>query len=351
MKNPSLPGEEYEPTRAFLQRVIRSGLLTRDQLVVSMRALPRSLWNEPETVAQHLIDRGELNRFQADKLLRGESGGLVLGPFRILEPLCKGGVNMVYLASDTRTGEKVALKTFRPTHTDKDARALARFRREMELSRKLDHTNIAYTYEVGCSQGIHYLAMEYVEGRSLSRLVLEDGPLTVARCARLFVEVASALDHAHSRGLIHRDIKPSNIMVSPEDHAKVLDFGLALVKGEQEVPELIGGEGYAVGTVDYMPPEQAVNAAKVDERSDLYSLGCTMYFAMTGRPPFPSGTKLEKIRKHQKERPVPLMKLRSDVPADFAAIIAKLMAKRPSGRYPSAKVVERKLRAWVAYPQ
>lgn len=350
MSDGPLPGQEYKPTRLFLQRVIRSGLMTRDQLVVSMRALPRVLWNEPETIAQHLIDRGELNRFQADRLLRGEYTGLVLGPFHILEPIGKGGIAVVYLACDSRTGEKVAVKAFRPTNSLKDNRALARFQREMELSRKLDHTNIAYTYEVGCSNGIHYLAMEYVEGRSLSRLVLEEGPLAVGRCARLFVEVASALEHAHSRGLIHRDIKPSNIMVSSEDHAKVLDFGLALVKGEQEIPELIGGEGYAVGTIDYMPPEQAVNAAKVDERSDLYSLGCTMYFALTGSPPFPSGTKLEKIRKHQKERPVPLMKLRQDVPADFSAIVAKLMAKRPSARYRSAGIVEKKLRAWVDLP-
>jgi len=335
--------------KAFLQCVIRSKLLTREQLVTSMRALPRTLWSEPETIAQHLIDRGELNRYQADRLLRGHYTGLVLGPFRILEPIGKGGISVVYLAADGRTGELVAVKAFRPTSSALDARALARFQREMELSRRLDHTHIAYTYEVGCSDGIHYLAMEYVQGKSLSRLVMDEGPLTVGRCARLFVEVTSALEHAHSRGLIHRDIKPSNIMVSEDDHAKVLDFGLALVKGEQELVEVIGGEGYAVGTVDYMPPEQARNSAKVDERSDLYSLGCTMYYTLTGRPPFPEGTKIEKLRKHLRSRPVPILQLRDDVPSDFAAIVAKLMAKRPAARYASARQVEKKLSRWVDY--
>jgi serine/threonine protein kinase len=335
--------------KAFLQRIIRSQLLDREQLVVSLRALPRTLWNEPESIAQHLIDRNELSSYQADRLLKGHWRGLVLGPFRILEPLGKGGIAVVFLASDSRSGDLVAVKTFQPKSTVQDARALARFQREMELSRRLDHSSIAYTYEVGCSDGIHYLAMEYVHGKSLSRLVIEEGPLTMGRTARLFVEVASALGHAHSRGLIHRDLKPSNIMVSADDHAKVLDFGLALIKGELELVEVIGGKGYAVGTIDYMPPEQALDSARVDERSDLYSFGCSMYYALVGRPPFPGGSKIERLRKHQKARPEPLMQLRPDLHPDFAAIVAKLMAKRPAGRYSSAKAVEKKLQAWVEY--
>jgi serine/threonine protein kinase len=348
--NPVLT-QRMKQAKAYLQCIIRSGLLNREQLVVSMRALPRTLWSEPETIAQHLIDRGELTRYQADKLLRGSYRGLVLGPFRILEPIGKGGISIVYLAADSRSGEQVAIKTFQPKSTALDARALARFQREMELSRRLDHSHIAYTYEVGCSNGTHYLAMEYVQGKSLGRLVADEGPLTLARTARLFVEVASALEHAHSCGLIHRDLKPSNIMVSADDHAKVLDFGLALVKGELELVEVIGGKGYAVGTVDYMPPEQAQDSSKVDERSDLYSLGCSMYYALTGRPPFPVGTKIEKLRKHLKARPEPLLQLREDLHPDFAAIVAKLMAKRPAGRYASARAVERKLLPWIDYEE
>jgi serine/threonine protein kinase len=335
--------------KALLQTIIKSKLLNREQLVVSMRALPRTLWSEPETIAQHLIDRGELSRFQADRLLRGNPRGLVLGPFRILEPIGQGGISVVYLAADSRSGEKVAVKAFLPKSTVQDARALARFQREMKLSRKLDHSNIAYTYEVGCSDGIHYLAMEYIQGRSLYRVVKDEGPLSVGRAARLFVEVCSALQHAHERGLIHRDIKPSNIMISEDDHAKILDFGLALIKGELELIEVIGGKGYAVGTVDYMPPEQAKDSSQVDERADLYSLGCSMYYALVGRPPFPVGNKFEKLRKHIKVRPDPLLQLRPDLPADFAAIVSKLMAKRPVGRYASAKAVGKKLQAWTDY--
>src|SRR5262249_11195265 len=154
----------------------------------------------------------------------------------------------------------------------------------------------------------------------------EQGPLVASRACRLFAEVASALDHAHNQGLIHRDLKPSNIMITPHDHAKVLDLGLALVQGETaQEREVVGGQGYVVGTMDYLAPEQADDAARVDPRSDIYSLGCTLYFALTGQPPFPGGTPLDKIRRQRDEEPVPIPQLNAAVPLPLASLVRKMM--------------------------
>jgi serine/threonine protein kinase len=191
--------------------------------------------------------------------------------------------------------------------------------------------------------------MEYIPGKNLYRLVTEEGPLAVARAARLFSEVAVALDHAHNQGLIHRDLKPSNVIITPHDHAKVLDLGLALVQGEAPAErEVVGGRGYVVGTMDYIAPEQAENAAQVDPRSDIYSLGCTLYFALTGQPPFPGGTAMEKILRHRGENPVPVPRLNAGVPPAFIGLLRKMMAKDPAQRFATAAEVEERLRPWAS---
>src|SRR5262249_27631002 len=218
------------------------------------------------------------------------------GQFQVLAPVGRGGMSTVYLARDTRSDLLVALKVLSPKRAREEARVLARFRREMEMSQRVAHPHVAWTFEVGVCQGVYYIAMEYIPGGSLFRLVAEKGPLQVPRAARLFAEVASALDHAHHQGLIHRDLKPSNGLITPNDHAKLLDLGLAISQGEQGLArEVIGGAGYVVGTMDYISPEQAEDASSVDPRSDIYGLGCTLYYALTGRPPFPGGTTAEKL--------------------------------------------------------
>jgi serine/threonine protein kinase len=190
--------------------------------------------------------------------------------------------------------------------------------------------------------------MEYIPGKNLYRLVTDEGPLVVPRVARLFAEVAAALDHAHNQGLVHRDLKPSNIIVTPHDHAKVLDLGLALVQGEVPAErEVIGGRGYVVGTMDYIAPEQTENAVKVDSRSDIYALGCTLYFALTGQPPYPGGTALEKIQRHRAEDPMPVPQLNSAVPPAFIGLLRKMMAKDPEQRFASAADVQEKLLPWA----
>jgi serine/threonine protein kinase len=190
--------------------------------------------------------------------------------------------------------------------------------------------------------------MEFIPGKNLRQLVSDEGPLALARAARLFAEVASALDYAHSQGLIHRDLKPSNILITPNDHVKVLDLGLALIMGEDSAPrEVIGGKGYVVGSMDYIAPEQTTDACQVDARSDIYALGCTLYYALTGRPPFPGGTSRTKIKSHRNEEPTALRQLRPELPVTFAAQVRKMMAKDPKNRFQTAGELREVLLAWT----
>ncbi len=312
----------------FLKAILRSGLLTREQLDAALRGLSQEVRADPRALANHLIRTGRLSSYQASKLLKGAALGLILGPFQVLAPIGKGGMSTVYLARDARSGQLVALKVLPPKKARRQERLLARFRREMEISRRVAHPNLAWTYEVGVEQGVYYIAMEFIPGKSLYRLVAEQGPLEARRAARLFVEVCSALAHAHEQGLIHRDLKPSNIMVTPNDHAKVLDLGLALVQGESSADrQVVGGAGYVVGSMDYIAPEQTTDSSRVDARSDVYGLGCSLYYTLSGRPPFPGGTTLEKIQCHRSEEPTWLGTLNRSVPPELAQLVHRMMAK------------------------
>jgi serine/threonine protein kinase len=332
----------------FLRAVLRSGLLELDELKASLKGVPRELRGDPQVLGNHLVRAGKLSRFQAAKLLRGMSQGLVLGPFQLLAPIGKGGMGTVFLARDSRSQQLVALKILPPKKARTEERMLVRFRREMEMSQRVVHAHLAWTYEVGEHLGVHYIAMEYIPGKTLSRLVTEEGPLPYRRAARLLAEVASALAHAHQAGIIHRDLKPSNIQITPRDHAKVLDLGLALMQGEKGDALVVGGQGYIVGSMDYIAPEQTADAVGVDARADVYSMGCTLYFALTGQRPFPGGTSREKIQRHRAEDPVPLGLLQPGLPAALVAQVQRMMAKDPAQRPQSALEVQEQLRAWAA---
>jgi serine/threonine protein kinase len=333
----------------FLKSILRSGLLDRAQLQAALRQVPVPQRGTPEALAEHLVKTGKLSRFQARKLLEGTPLGLKLGTFQVLAPIGKGGMGTVYLARDTRSEQLLALKVLPPKRAREGDRVLERFRREMEMCYRVAHPNLAWTYEVGVCQGVYFIAMEFIPGQSLFRLVADGGSLPVPRAARLFAEVASALDHAHMQGLIHRDLKPSNILVTPNDHAKVLDLGLALMQGEAPLDRrVVGGQGYVVGTMDYIAPEQVEDASKADPRSDIYALGCTLYFALSGRPPFPGGTSQDKIQCHRTREPMPVEALNRSVPAGFGALVRRMMAKNPGDRFASAADVQEELEKWVS---
>jgi eukaryotic-like serine/threonine-protein kinase len=331
----------------FLKAVLRSGLFDQPQLDALLPVVPPAQRDTAKALADYLVRNGWLSRYQAQKLLKGAAIGLVLGPYQILAPIGKGGMGVVYLARDKRGDQLTALKVLAPHKAE--GRMLARFQREMEISQKVDHAHIALTYEVGKYHGAYFIAMEYIPGKNLFHLVTDEGPLRTPRAARLFAEVASGLDHAHERGLVHRDLKPSNLIVTPHDHAKVLDLGLALIQGETVLdPAVVGGQGYIVGSMDYIAPEQTTDPTKVDRRCDVYGLGCTLYFAVSGKPPFPGGTNADKIHCHRTQEPVPLLHLNSELPPAFVQIVRKMMAKDPARRYATAKAVEADLRAWAA---
>jgi serine/threonine protein kinase len=349
MPRPAAPPDPS--AAAFADALARSGLVAADRASdLAARGRP------PAEVAAELVEAGDLTEFQADKLLRGQWHGLNLGRFTILSPLGRGGMGVVYLAREAGPPETkasrslLALKILPPRRAKAEPRTKVRFLKEMEIGLHVpDHPNIARVFEADHAGGVYYIAMELVPGETLKAVVADAGPLPVPDAARLFGQVASALGTAHAAGLIHRDLKPSNVMVTPAGSAKLLDFGLALRVGDvlPDDPALLGGPGYVLGTMDYIAPEQAVNGVAVTPASDLYSLGCSLYFALAGCPPFPGGTPLQKVRWHLSDSPPPVRTLNPSVPPDLAVVISRLMAKEPADRFASAADVRRELSRWA----
>lgn len=345
--DPDDPGHARTPRLdVFVANLARSGLV--DPQVVS-RVLadldPDPAADASTRLARRLLQAGALTTYQARKVLSGATQGFDLGGYRIHRPIGEGGMGKVFLAVHMTDGRRVAIKVLPPKKAGEE-QALNRFRREMDLSRRVHHPNLARTLEVGSEGDIHFMVMEYVEGESLYQLVKRKGggPLRVPDAARYFVQVLDGLAAAHAGGLIHRDIKPSNLMVTPDGGAVILDLGLARASGEASVLTLAN---VVIGTLDYASPEQLGNASKADPRSDLYSLGCTLYFALAGRPPFEGGDMVNKIFKHRMEAPDPLERVAPGVPATFGAIVRKLMSKDPEDRYQSCQELSIDLARWT----
>lgn len=257
--------------------------------------------------------------------------GTMLGPYRLDRFVGGGGMGAVFQALDTTLHRTVAIKVLARHQSDNEEN-LRRFRNEAQSAARLDHENIGRVYAVGGDQGWHYIVLEYIEGTNLRDLVREEGPFDAARTVDVTIQIAEALEHASDRNVVHRDIKPSNIVMTPAGRARIVDMGLARlhqVAGDAELTV----SGMTLGTFDYISPEQARDPRDADVRSDLYSLGCTMYFMLVGRPPFADGTMVQKLLQHQQAEPPSINELRPDVPRRLAAIVARLMAKDPADRY------------------
>jgi eukaryotic-like serine/threonine-protein kinase len=267
---------------------------------------------------------------------------LVHPRYQILQLVGLGGMGAVYKAEHRLMGRLVALKVI-SRELIRDASAVPRFRQEVRAAARLTHPNIVTAFDAEEAGGCHFLVMEYVEGVNLARLVQARGPLSVARTCGFLRQAALGLQHAHAQGMVHRDIKPHNLMITPQGQIKILDFGLARFAREQnrlvsqEVTEKrITLVGEVIGTPDYLAPEQARDACGVDARADLYSLGCTAYFLLTGQVPFPADTALQKLFLHCEQEPAPVEALRPEVPWSVAEVVRKLMAKKPENRYQTA---------------
>jgi serine/threonine protein kinase len=264
--------------------------------------------------------------------------------YRILRMLGAGGKGTVYLAEHQLMERPVALKILNRSLTDAPA-AVQRFRREVKAAAKLAHPNIVTAYDAEQAGDIHFLVMEYVEGQSLENLVAQRGPLPPALACIYARQAALGLQHAFERGMVHRDIKPQNLMLTPAGQVKILDFGLA--RFARETAPLLAAPlsplalpaltqtGSVMGTPDYIAPEQAADCHTADVRADLYSLGGTLYYLLTGRAPFPQGTVLDKLLAHAEHQPEPLTALRPDLPPEVVRVVGRLLAKDPARRYPT----------------
>jgi serine/threonine protein kinase len=340
-------------------------LLSRNELLDPVQLHELASWQQyydfvPDLL-QELLERGWLTPYQVDRLNDPEPTQLAVGPYLLLEELGQGGMGCVYKARHRRLDRIVALKVIHPsdiTHPE----AVSRFQREAKAVARLRHPNIVLLYDADQIDGTHFLALEYVQGVDLERLLVQQGPLPVPQACDCIRQAALGLQHAHERGLVHRDIKPSNLFltryygdgavpVAESDSAaggvvKILDLGLARFSNIKAESEKLSIDGVVVGTPDYLAPEQALDSRKVDIRADIYSLGCTFYELLAGQPPFAASSGTQKLVAHIQEEPPALAALRGSLPEDVVRIVQKMMAKKPEDRYQTPQEVAEVLAAW-----
>jgi serine/threonine-protein kinase len=340
-------------------------LLRECQLVdadqsIELARLGEAYSGDARALAHELIQRGWLTPYQVNQLLRGMGRELLVSPYVLLDRLGEGGTGQVFKARHCRLGRIVALKLIRRELLT-DSEVVKRFLREIKAVSRLSHPNIVHAFDAGSSGSTHFLAMEYLEGIDLARLVQRSGPLPVEQVCDFIRQAALGLQYAHEQGLVHRDIKPPNLFLvsggrKPADDSspsralpsgglrpplsgvvKLLDLGLARLqrKTDSEMTSILTQTDGMIGTPDYLAPEQALDFHQADIRADIYSLGCTCYYLLTGQPPFPGGSLAEKLMRHQQAEPPPLDRQRSDVPACLASVVRTMMAKHPDQRYPT----------------
>ena len=318
------------------------------QSLRSLRDLPESERNDP---VDELLSAGKISSWQSKKIRRKDPTRLILDKrFLMMEPVGRGGMGTVYRAFDLETGEAVALKT-PETRVSNPERRFARFRREMSISSSLRHPHIVRMRDVG--HDLRFLVFDFVKGKPLSRLIAEHGSQDPTFVAQWVSEVADALAYARQKGVIHRDIKPENIMITEQNSAMLLDLGLARLSEDFRIENGNGDDqvaltqvGFTVGTIDFMSPEQAAAADKTDSRSDIYSLGCTMYAALSGHPPFRARSPLEVARQHLQE-PLPPI---PDLQRDLARIVERALEKRPADRFQTPEELRDSLEQWLKQP-
>ncbi|QVL30650.1 serine/threonine protein kinase [Telmatocola sphagniphila] len=329
----------------FLEHLKLSGLLDGkdfDTVIGGLSNAPRG-----RVLARELVEKGYLTRFQAELLLAGRTHGFILGQYRILEEIGRGGMGRVFKAEHQTMSRVVALKILDPKLTKTD-RARLLFQREVKAAAKLNHPNIVTAFDANQIADRCYLVMEYVDGPNLSDFVKKHGPLPVTQAADFIRQAALGLQFAHDLGMVHRDIKPANLLVQKNTSksaansftVKILDFGLARLSTSDDgtidnSETILTNKQSVMGTPDYLAPEQARNIHSVDARSDLYSLGCTFYFLVTGQVPFVGGTAFEKLVRHTTEIPRTAQQVNPSVPDVISEIIERLMAKDPDDRFQS----------------
>lgn len=335
----------------FERCALASGLISEQDLEEAKRSIRWSGGDVPDAdrppsdqqLADRLVELGKLNAWQAKQLLEGRTK-FNLGPYLIVDSIGQGGMGQVFKAVHGVLGRVVAIKVL-PRHKS-TPEAIANFQNEIRALAMLDHDNLVRAVDAGHDGNVYFLVTEYVPGSDLRKLVRREGPLGMHRAAAIIYQVARGLQHAHSQGLIHRDVKPGNVLVTPEGLAKLSDLGLA---GPLDEAEKDPRFGKIVGTADYVSPDHVQAPWNPTPLWDIYSLGCTLYYAVTGKVPFPGGTTADKARAHCELRPLDPRRLNPQLTPDFVDVLADMMAKDPALRIQSAAEVMRRLEPW-AYP-
>jgi serine/threonine protein kinase len=320
----------------FREQLITSGIMSGESIESALHEA-NSVPADGEQLARLLVRLKKLTPYQAQQIYSGKGKSLIFGNYLVLEKLGQGGMGIVLKARHRRMRRDVAIKVL-PAAMVKDEAAIARFQREVVAAAQLMHTNIVAAHDADEINGQHVLIMEFVEGRDLSSIVRKDGPLKIEEAIDCVLQAARGLEFAHKRGVIHRDIKPANLLLDHTGTVKVLDMGLARFSedaGDVGTQAELTGTGTIMGTVDYMSPEQALSTKSADARCDIYSLGVTLYYLITGQPPYSGETLTARLLAHQT---APIPSLSGLVPAvsrNLQAVFEKMVAKRPEDRYSS----------------
>jgi serine/threonine protein kinase len=340
----------FSPMSA-LKELVKHWLLPKNDLVSLAPAIRKDLLacRTQEELFSNLVDWRLLTPFQAQRILKGATFGLVLGDYRVLDRLGSGSMGIVYRGEHRTYRQPVAIKVL-PFRDDQDPRVLKRFRNEIETVARLSHPHIVAAIDVGGASRpddagtvLHYFVMEYLRGVDLQRLVADDGPLSLVQASLWCGQIASALAEAQRHGLVHRDIKPSNIVIKEDGRAKLLDFGLAFFDSQNS-----DASGSIVGTIDYMAPEQFENPYGIDHRADLYSLGAVLYWCLTGEPPFPTdGGRIVDFTARLTAEPPSLRKHRPELPRSIDLLVRRLLMLHPDDRIDSARDVVHVLRKFA----
>ncbi len=334
-------------TQRFLGCLERSKLLepaVLQKLVAQVNKLSQASPQKepsPEKIAEYLVSKNLLTRWQAEKLLEGRHKGFFLGKYKLLDHLGTGGMSSVYLAEHVLMKRRVAIKVL-PHRRVGESSYLDRFYREAQAAAALKHPNIVMAHDFGEEDGTYYLVMEYVQGQDLQEMVKQQGPLAPEKAAHYIYQAALGLQHAHESGMVHRDVKPGNLLVDASDTVKVLDLGLARFtqeEGGEQASLTLEHNETVLGTADYLAPEQCLNSHQVDHRADIYSLGCTLYYLLSGRPPFNEGTMAQRMVQHVNQQPPDLLELRPELPLELVKLCRRMMAKQPEERPQSMQEV------------
>ena len=337
----------------FTKSLAASGLMTAEEVDSFIEGLPPDKKpDDGKALAQALVHRGKLTKFQAQAVFQGKTKGLIMGDYVVLDRIGQGGMGQVYKARHKFMERIVALKTL-PSEATKKEEAVKRFQREVKVAARLSHPNIVTAHDAGESQGVHYLVMEHVEGRDLDSHVKKHGRLPIETALDYTLQAARGLEYAHSNNVVHRDIKPPNLILNAQGTVKVLDMGIARLSEtigpyDPTAQESLTGTGEAMGTVDYMPPEQAMDAKTVDKRADIYSLGCTLFYLLTSHSVYGGDTMLQRLLAHRDAEIPSLRAERPDVSEQLDAAFQKTIAKKPEDRYGSMVEVIAELEACTA---